>query len=257
MKVFDIFLDTLHCGYENTDIEHGLWTFLAFLRQTNQIINDDYVFTRIGSSVRVSVVCPEPDSLTRQNTIAYVNDAKQALETMTHSALRYAEAGVEPQYANYRVPENSSHYILRQGGFSPLLCGDTCKPIPLYRIPPTHHDAKCYDNLRGWERNYQHLYGLWLKGDVCEAFALKQLQDHQSALSVLGRDLCRHIEDLTGKPTYYFLFNYRGWSKAKDRARKCPVTGNDWLIEGKTASDAIAFKCDASRLVSELSANSH
>ena len=37
---------------------------------------------------------------------------------------------------------------------------------------------------------------------------------------------------------------------------KCPITGNDWYIKGATASDFIAFKCDESRLVSELSTNS-
>jgi predicted nucleic acid-binding Zn ribbon protein len=256
MKVFDIIVDTSFSGYENTDVEHSLWAFLIFLHQTNQIINsDDYIFNRDKHSISVRVVCPEPNSLLLENTIAYVKDAKHKLETITQHPLRYQEVGAEPQYINYRVPENSSCYILRYGGFSPLLCGDTFKPIPLYRIPATHHDNKCYDNLCSWERNYKHLYGLWLSGSVCEAFAQKQLQDHHSKLSILGRELCQRIEDLTGKSTYYFLFNYRAWSKAQDLARKCPATGSKWLISGKTASDPIAFKCDTSRLVSELSAN--
>jgi predicted nucleic acid-binding Zn ribbon protein len=129
------------------------------------------------------------------------------------------------------------------------------KPIPLYHIPPTHHDSKCYDNLKSWERNYQRLYGLWLNGEVCEQFALRQLQDPRSKLSQMGREMCQRIEDLTGKPTYYFLLNYRRWTKAKDNTRKCPLTGKDWLLESKTSSDPIAFKCEESRLVSELSAN--
>jgi len=63
------------------------------------------------------------------------------------------------------------------------------------------------------------------------------------------------LPELTGVPTYYFLFNYRTWTTKEDRERKCPITGNDWLIEGKTDDDFIAFKCDESRLVSELSTN--
>ncbi|MFD1143005.1 DUF2310 family Zn-ribbon-containing protein [Larkinella insperata] len=63
----------------------------------------------------------------------------------------------------------------------------------------------------------------------------------------------QRIVESTGIPTYYFLLNYRNWGRTKDHARKCPLTGQDWLIEGATINDFIGFKCDESRLVSELS----
>jgi predicted nucleic acid-binding Zn ribbon protein len=255
MKVFDIIIDISKSGYEDTEIEHILWTYLVFLNNTSQITNDDYIFTKSGDTVRVRVVCPEPDSLFVESTTTYVKQARQKLEQLIGFPIRYKEVGTEPQASNYRVPQNSSFYILRYGWFSPLICGDTFTPIPLYYIPPTHHDGLCYDNLHTWERNYKRLYGLWLSGLVGERFALKQMQHFDSIISLVGRELCQRIEDLTGKPTYYFLFNYRGWSKAQDLARKCPITGQEWILPGKTSSDYIAFKCDESRLVSELSAN--
>ena len=137
----------------------------------------------------------------------------------------------------------------------PLICGDTHTEIPLYKIPKTDHNGDDYDNLFFWNKNYNRLHGLWF-GSEYEAFAEEQMQDPYSSISKAGRALCTLIEKLTGVPTYYFLHNYRPWSKEKDKQRKCPITGNDWRIEGKTSSDYIAFKCDESRLVSELSTNS-
>jgi predicted nucleic acid-binding Zn ribbon protein len=256
MNVFDIIIDISKSGYEDTELEHNLWDYLVFLNDTCQITNDDYIFTKSGDTIRVRVVCPEADTLFIENTTSYVKQARQKLEQLIGCPIRYEKVGTEPQVRNYRIPQNSSFYILYYGDFSPLICGDTLKPIPLYCIPPTHDDGLCYDNLHTWERSYKRLYGLWINGLVGERFALKQMQNADSILSQAGRELCQRIEDLTGKPTYYFLFNYRGWSKAQDLARKCPVTGQDWIIPGKTSSDDyIAFKCDESRLVSELSAN--
>jgi predicted nucleic acid-binding Zn ribbon protein len=255
MKVFDIVLDLSKSGYADSDIEDKLWTLLCALTRTGQIINDNYIFIHKGDRMRVSVVCPEPDSLSIDQPIDYVSQAWQKLAAATGAEVRYEEIGVEPQFANYQVPQHSSFYILRYGAFSPVVCGDTFKPIPLYKIPPTHPDGKCYDNLRSWERNYRQIYGLWINGEICEDFFQQQMQDPTSELSAIGRNLCQIIERLTGQPTYYFLLNYRDWSVAEDLARLCPLTGREWLLAGKSADDAIAFKCDESRLVSELSHN--
>ena len=137
----------------------------------------------------------------------------------------------------------------------PLICGDTHTEIPLYKIPRTDHDGDDYDNLFFWNKNYDRLYGLWLSSKY-EVFAEEQMQDAYSSISKAGRKLATLVEKLTGVPTYYFLLNYRSWSEEKDKERKCPITGNDWLIKGAKIHDYIAFKCDESRLVSELSANS-
>ena len=44
------------------------------------------------------------------------------------------------------------------------------------------------------------------------------------------------------------------WTKAEDMEQKCPLTGQDWLLPANTYH-YIDFKCDESRLVSELSQN--
>lgn len=96
-----------------------------------------------------------------------------------------------------------------------------------------------------------------MNGVVGERWAQNQLQSHDSSLSIQGIKCCKRIEEVTGTPTYYFLFNYRAWGQKKDKLRKCPNCQEDWLIEGRTPKDTYAFKCDNCRLVSELSPNGY
>ncbi|MEE9439692.1 MAG: DUF2310 family Zn-ribbon-containing protein [Saprospiraceae bacterium] len=126
----------------------------------------------------------------------------------------------------------------------------------MYSIPRTDHAGTDYDNIIFWHQDYKRLHGLWLSSGSYESFAQEQLQDILSPINKRGREICSVIEKLTGVPTFYFLFNYRSVSVVEDKQWKCPITGNNWYINGKSSSNFIAFKCDESRLVSELSSNS-
>jgi predicted nucleic acid-binding Zn ribbon protein len=254
MQVLSLEIDVAQSGFDGTPVEDRFWCLLGMLYDTRQIIADTHCIVRNSDRISVQVTVPEPDALTRETT-DYVRQAWRDLETLTGKPIALVLVGTVIADDAVAPHAASPFYILRYGWWSPLICGATHKPIPLYRIPPTNPDGLCYDNMRFWENTYKRLYGLWLGSGVGEQFALKQMQAHDSQLSAQGRALCRRIEDLTGIPTYYFLFNYRGWSTAHDHARLCPETGNEWRIEGATASDFIAFKSDTARLVSELSTN--
>lgn len=254
MQVFSLEIDISRSGFEGADLEDRFWALLSSLYDTRQIISNEHCVVRSGDRVSVQVTVPEPDALMHQTT-AYVHKAWNDVERLTGSKVALVPQGQRVEYYHFDVSARSSFYILRWGWYSPLICGDTHMPIPLYRIPPTNPDALCYDNLRSWENAYKRLYGLWLGSGVGERFAQRQMQELNSKLSEEGRRLCRQIEVLTGVPTYYFLFNYRAWSQKSDRARLCPATSRPWLIEGATEASYIAFKSDEARLVSQLSSN--
>lgn len=259
MKVFLLSIDVTSTGFGGNDlqaseVDHAFWTLFAFLRDTRQIVNEKPIFVQQSSRVTVQVVCPEDTSLSlRPNQ--FVADAWMKLEALTGKPIEITLVGENAGEKPFQRPVKSAFYVLRWGWFSPLLDGDTEKPIPLYDIPPTSENGTSFDNIRYWLNAYERLHGLWMGSSVGEAYALAQLQDHDAELSIMGRKVCRRIEDVTGIPTYYFLMNYRDWTKADDNNRKCPMTGMDWQIPGRTASDMWAFKCEASRLVSELSHN--
>ncbi len=238
------------------DWVHSAYDYVYHLERTGQILKTNGRVIVNQNTLSMAVVCPELDSMDKKNCSPYNIEIITQIEKNAGSKIKYHLKGRDADYQNYKLPEKSSFYLLRTGWASPLLCGDTHQPIPVYKIPATDHNELDYDNIYFWNQNYERLKGLWLSSGEYEEFAEQQLQDPFSSINKIGRELCALIEKLTGVPTYYFLHNYRACSKEKDKQRKCPITGNDWYIKGKTETDFIAFKCDESRLVSELSANS-
>ena len=235
---------------------HFTYDYIYHLERTGQVLKTNGYVIINTNTIKVSVICPEKTSLNIENHSTYNIKTINRIEKNAKTKIKHHLTGVYADYQNYKVPKNSSYYILRTGWASPLLCGDTHQPIPLYKIPKTDHNETDYDNIYFWNQDYERLYGLWLSSGAYEQFAQEQLQNPYSAINKRGREICSIIEELTNIPTYYFLFNYRNLTEDEDKQRKCPITKKEWLIKGKTSSDFIAFKCDESKLVSALSTNS-
>jgi predicted nucleic acid-binding Zn ribbon protein len=122
--------------------------------------------------------------------------------------------------------------------------------VPLYKLEHFTQSEKC-DILR-WEKNYKACDDLQLGCEVGERWATKQMSDHKSQLSKQGIAVCNKISELTGVPTYYYLFNYKQISAQKDKSRKCPSCNGKWLLK-EPLLNFYNFKCDKCRLVSTFS----
>ncbi len=260
MYAYDIIIKNKNLKEEH-DQQYEDWYHLSsnyvyFLERNGQIVKNYHQMIINGDTIRIPVICFEKSSLDLKNCSLYNKEQVQELEQLTGSKITFELRGRDGENPHYTVPQNSSFYILRYGWESPLLCGDTHRPIPLYTIPHTDHGGVDFDNIIFWNQDYKRLYGLWLSSSEYEKFALEQLQDTLSAINKKGQELSAIIEKLTGVPTYTFLFNYRNLSEQDDKKRKCPSCSEKWYIEGKTSADFIAFKCDDCCLVSELSTNS-
>ncbi|GAA4470318.1 Zn-ribbon-containing protein [Nibrella saemangeumensis] len=253
MYTFDIQLDLSEAAYDGY-VDEECKMILGYLEETSQILSSSFQCTQEGNIARIPVVCPAMDSLDEKYRMPVCSSIITRLEAHLKRTITFVHTGTEVRAADYEVPEKSSWFILKYREFSPLKCGDTYEPIPLYRIPFTT-DYQSYQNVTLWLSNYESIYTLWSIGTIGEQSTLRQMQDAESTLSKEGREVCRRIEASTGVPTYYFLMNWRAWGRKKDEARKCPGCGGDWLIPEATFNDYIAFKCDNCRLVSELSSN--
>ena len=252
---FNIVIDFSKTGYLDS-YEDDLSGYLSSLEDSRQIINEGNTISIQENRLIASVSCPEESALDKGNTTVYGLNRLKALEERAGCKIQHIQTGIVPGYDSYVISEKSSFYMLMEADISPLRCGDTGWPIPLYKIPDTYHDNKGYNNVRDWRRDYDCVKRMWFRGSVSERFMQYQLQDHRSALSKAGREVCRRIEELTGVPTYYYLFNYRAISQERDKKRRCPETGENWFIEGGHPNELIDFKCDKSRLVSALTNNS-
>ena len=135
---------------------------------------------------------------------------------------------------------------------SPLKCGACDRTVPLYKIP-IPEDGSHYPVLK-WMDSYQACDTLQNNCQVGEKWAMRQMQDVHSELSTQGRDICARIEQLSGTPTYYYLFNYRKISLKTDRDRPCPNCNGPWLLESPLHK-FYDFLCQKCRLISNVTMN--
>ncbi len=237
----------------NTDIIHDAYTYLYFLEATGQIVRDKNLVSIENGLLTISVFTFEKDAFLKAYHDKYGWETKKEIESKIGTRIIYQQKGRDADNPHYSIPQNPSFLLFRFGWASPILSEDTYNPIPLYRLFNPWSENKIFDDIRYWDREYSRIFHLWISSGSYEAFAQKELKDINSALNKEGLKLCKEIEKLTRKPTFYHLFNNRTWSKNEDRNQKCPLCHGEWLIAGKNIDDAIAFKCEKCRLTSELS----
>ncbi len=225
--------------------------YLSLLYRSKQIINEEWQSEPVSNGIQLNLFCPEKSSYSSDYSTKYAKKQKERIENEFGCIFDYKYIGIDPEFGEIIIPENSEFYVLNIGKISPLVDGESLKQIPLYKIPYT--DKECYWDLTKWESKYEHIKGIWFSGYGHDKWSLKQLQNHDSELNTEGTACCKTIEKITGKPAYNFLFNDRAWGRKKDRERKCPSCGGEWLIDGSTFNHYYAFKCDNCRLMSNLS----
>lgn len=133
---------------------------------------------------------------------------------------------------------------------SPILCGDSGQPIPLYSVPITQNRREA---VYFWSRSYNYHDNIWIGSGALEMSAYSQLADPESELSRTGRDLCANIEDATSTPTFYYMQRYWGYTDGES-TRPCPLCGADWQnsdrVQRHHPFHHFNFKCEPCRLVS-------
>lgn len=234
------------------EIIDAMHVYLGALRQGGQIYEKFQPMVKNERGLSVFVLTPEEHSLSEQCATKYSSKRREELEKQAKVELEISIIGIDPEMEGVACDcQEPSFYILFTNYIkvgSPLRCGDCFGQIPLYYLK----GSEGYYEVLCWESDYVSCDSLQMNCRTGERFATKQLSDHQSSLSKSGLEICKTIEEKTGKPTFYYLYNYRKISEAKDRGRKCPSCGGDWLLE-ESLHNIFDFKCDTCGLLSNLS----
>jgi len=199
----------------------------------------------------------EQSSLDSQYNDEYVNGRIKSLEEGCNSKLKIQVVGEHiPFYkavCNCKKHESYLLFTTYQNESSPVACGSCGRSVPIYKLKGLIDTDRT--NIEAWVGDYVACDSLNMGCTVGERWSTKQMSDVNSQLSVVGRSICRRIAEVTGIPAYYFLYNYRSISFAKELLRKCPSCHGDWLLE-KRWLKWHHFKCDRCFLASTFTSRS-
>lgn len=239
-----------HCQCE--DHLQAIYTLLAAWYQHGQSLASRDALVRLEGQVLAFLSLPEVTSLALEVSGRSVCEALDGYRNLTGTVPEIEILGEEPEGP-------PACRCVSPGGFmlythwlsidSPLRCLDCFRPVPLYRVPPTHGDD--YLDLLGWAGNYQACDALQMRVTVGERFGEGQMARFDSPLSREGRGLCAALAATTGRPTYYHLHRMRGRKRILETQRTCPGCGGEWALT-EALHGLFEFKCDVCRLLSNL-----
>jgi len=227
--------------------------YLSALSWNGQVCGE-YLLTWSDAQLIGYTRVPRPDSFAKRFHSQW---GASALDKLTEAFGRNPEWRILDDDVPKRFPawRSSSSFYLFTHAFddaSPVCCGDSGEPIPVYLLPIPDQDRR---DLYSWAGYYKHHDNIWLDSGALEIPAYKQLADPTSELSVSGRELCAKVEKATQKPTFYYLTRYWGRNDGEEM-RPCPLCGGEWRVSDQNADSTpfhkFQFKCDSCRLVSRI-----
>lgn len=233
-------------GQNDSDYSDQLQHFLGTLRAGGQIISKVYPIIQKVEAFEAIVMTLEKDSLEKQNDSIYSLKLRESFGTALSIKL-LGQNDLESNLCTCQSPTANVLYTTYVKIGSPLHCGDCFGEVPLYRLENTEG----YDAIMSWESNYIACDTLQMNCAVGETFGVDQISNLDSELSQLGLKCCKEIERLTGKPSYYYLYNYKEISVEEDKKNVCPSCGEAWFLEEQIL-DHFDFKCSSCHLLSNL-----
>jgi predicted nucleic acid-binding Zn ribbon protein len=225
------------------------WDYLGCLYKNGQILKD-YLFIKIVDGYIAFVTIPDDGALDDAHNNIYVS--KYLDKIKNHFEIDREIIGENLNTGKTcDCAEKPNWYMLYTDWTdeeSPVVCGNCGKSVPLYKLPYIrvegtngHFEQEHFSTL-SWKDMYRAVDKLWI-ACLSDRFTFRQMHSLDSVLSKAGRYICKEIEELTGIPFYYYLFNNRRTPS------KCPSCGGNWKLAGEKTF--IDYKCDMCRLVAD------
>ena len=224
----------------NDEILERIWDYLSSLYKNGQILKN-YELIHNAEELFAYVTLPDDDALKEDHNNLYVSKYRD--QVLGHFLIESEAIGRNVnQDASCECPDPSWYMLYTDYSLleSPVVCGDCGKAYPLYKLPHIRHHE--HFDVLSWQKAYTSIDRLFLEC-LSDRFTLRQMRDPDSQLAQIGREICKDFEEITGKPFYYYLFEYRKTRKT------CPVCHSDWKLEG--IKSFIDFKCEKCRLVAD------
>jgi predicted nucleic acid-binding Zn ribbon protein len=229
------------------------WLLSAFVRNGNLL--EDFLVECGSGEWMAYGIAPARDAFRKSNWNKFVQQRIDGLSVANLRRPQIRFLGVVPETAP------ACRCVKPKGFFlfttflhiePPLRCMNCNGVFPLYRLPPPASGE--HSGLLAWKSSYKACDTLQMNCRVGERLGTRQMSDPESELSRLGLEVCREIEHLTGRPTYYYLHRGNGRSHSAETRRTCLVCGGRWLLK-TSLHGKFDFKCDRCRLLSNIAWN--
>lgn len=249
MIVFKISVDIRNLSAEDQfDVFEGL---LGAYRLDGHILGREWITLSTGHGFESHVWAPATDAFDPQFRNEWICRNLERIEAAGLSEPTFTLMGRDQPAANCRC-EKSSSFILFTNYLqieNPIRCGDCFRTVPLYHLPRLESGE--FVEVLSWADDYKACDTLFMNSGTAERFGYREMSEMDSSLSQRGRDICRHFEERTGKPVYYYLQRYYGRTPADEEGRMCPSCGGGWRLP-ETWHGRFDFRCDVCHLVSNI-----
>jgi predicted nucleic acid-binding Zn ribbon protein len=236
---------------ENEVAQREAFGFLLHAyRMDGHVLGRELITLSVSRRLEAYVQIPAADAFESRVASEWISKALESMREAGLSAPEFTEIDGDETGTEACSCDERSSLILFTTYVQlspPVTCGDCYRAIPLYWLPRFDNDE--FREVMTWQSNYQACDTLFMNSGPGERSGYRQMSRVDSHLTRDGRAICKHFEDGTGRPAYYYLHRYYARSQAREAARPCPGCGGDWALSGRW-HNYFDFKCDDCRLLS-------
>ena len=235
----------------DSDAQYQAFDRLLYsLRMNGQVLGRELVAFERKTAFAANVLLPERNALDPTNNNSYVDERLERLAKAGLGKMKVRDQGDIDDDITCTCGRRRELVIYADYTYfhSPLKCLSCFDPVPLYRIPQTGVDE--YVDIITWASDYEGCHRLYMNDVGVDRFVTRQMYSLDSALTKRGLEVCQRIRELTGRKTYYFLRKLGGTNMKREKGRRCPSCGGEWLL--KKRRHCFDFKCSKCCLLSSI-----
>jgi len=234
-----------------TTAEHAIRRYLEALIFNGQIIGREFPTAWQQDAFCSRVVLAAEDAL---HPKWYSEKARIAEQQLGAAGLGYPQLqllgqDLLSQPSCLSMPASLLLFTSFADTCSPVRCAETLQPVPLYWLntADTDHEA-----LIRWQLQFQALDEIQLQEQrVLEKVAENSLQQLNSKLNRMGRQLARQLSKANQTSVYYALYSGSSSDCSQESKKRCPGCGSHWRLTEPVA-DLFDFRCDHCLLLSNI-----
>lgn len=234
-----------------TAAEHAIRNYLEALIFNGQVIGREFPTAWQQDAFTSRVVIPTEDALQKKWHSSKGLQAQQQLGAagLAYPQLQLLGPDLLSQASCSKMPEQLLLFTSFADTCSAVRCADTLQPVPLYWLTPANID---HEALIRWQLQFQALDEIQLQEQrVLQKVAENSLQQLNSKLNRMGRQLARQLSKTNNIQIYYALYSGSSKNCSKEAEKRCPSCGAHWKLALPKA-ELFDFCCEPCLLLSNI-----